>query len=75
MELTISTVREVPDGIQQDVLVFDWWIHNGDRLLTERGSNPNLFWNPASRELIVIDHNQAFDPDFDAASARRELAR
>ncbi|WPL15566.1 hypothetical protein Thiowin_00467 [Thiorhodovibrio winogradskyi] len=70
MELTISTVREVPDGIQQDVLVFDWWIHNGDRLLTERGGNPNLFWNPASRELIVIDHNQAFDPDLDAGGVR-----
>ncbi|MFB1490156.1 MULTISPECIES: HipA family kinase [unclassified Thiocapsa] len=65
MELTVSAVLEIPDEIQQDVLAFDWWIQNGDRLLTERGGNPNLFWNPASRELVVIDHNQAFDLDFD----------
>ncbi|MTW19539.1 HipA family kinase [Allochromatium palmeri] len=65
MDLTVSAIREIPKEIQQDVLVFDWWIHNGDRLLTDRGGNPNLLWNPASRELIVIDHNQAFDLDFD----------
>ncbi|MFD2111304.1 HipA family kinase [Thiorhodococcus fuscus] len=65
MELAVSAVREIPDEIQQDVLAFDWWVHNGDRLLTERGGNPNLFWRPASRELVVIDHNQAFDSDFE----------
>jgi len=28
--------------------------------------NPNLFWKPNSRELVVIDHNQAFDFDVTA---------
>lgn len=65
MELTISAVPEIPDALQQDVLVFDWWVQNGDRFLTERGGNPNLFWEPDTRELVVIDHNQAFDPAFD----------
>lgn len=65
MELTVSAIWEIPEEIQQDVLAFDWWIHNGDRLLTDQGGNPNLLWRPASRELVVIDHNQAFDPDFD----------
>ncbi len=65
MELTASAVMEVPVSLQQDVLAFDWWIRNSDRLLTEKGGNPNLFWEPDSRELIVIDHNQAFDSDFD----------
>ena len=46
MELTASAVPEVPEPLQQDVLAFDWWIRNGDRLLTERGGNPNLFWAP-----------------------------
>lgn len=34
-------------------------------MLTEHGGNPNLFWAPGTRELVVIDHNQAFDPAFD----------
>lgn len=65
MELTASAVREIPPPLQQDVLVFDWWIRNADRFLSEKGGNPNLFWVPDSSELVVIDHNQAFDPDFD----------
>ena len=63
MELTISVVDEVPDSLQQDVLIFDRWIRNGDRTLTEKGGNPNLFWQPNTRKLIMIDHNQAFDLD------------
>lgn len=65
MELTSATVPEISYSLQQDVLAFDWWIRNGDRLLTERGGNPDLFWEPASRSLVVLDHNQAFDLDFD----------
>ncbi|MBI5461701.1 MAG: hypothetical protein HY941_05895 [Gammaproteobacteria bacterium] len=60
-ELTATLVMEVPAAVQQDVLVFDWWVRNGDRSLTEKGGNPNLFWRPEARELVVIDHNQAFD--------------
>jgi hypothetical protein len=61
----------VPAEIQCDVLVFDWWIHNGDRTLSETGGNPNLFWDPSDAALLVLDHNQAFDPDFDPADFRR----
>lgn len=64
MEFNVSVVDEVSEQLQQDVLAFDWWIRNGDRLLTEKGGNPNLFWNPEDQELIVIDHNQAFDAEF-----------
>lgn len=60
-ELTVSNVEQVPDRLQQDVLIFDWWVRNADRYLTELGGNPNLFWEPAAQELVVIDHNQAFD--------------
>jgi hypothetical protein len=45
-------------------LVFDWWVRNEDRHLTARGGNPNLLWDVAADELVVIDHNQAFDRDF-----------
>lgn len=64
MELTSAGIDEVPDSVQRDVLAFDWWVRNEDRKLTELGGNPNLFWDPGARELVVIDHNQAFDPDF-----------
>jgi hypothetical protein len=60
-ELTASGVEEVPQDLQQDVLIFDWWVHNADRCLGEEGGNPNLFWAPGGQGLVVIDHNQAFD--------------
>lgn len=66
MELNVSAVDEVSELLQQDVFAFDWWIRNSDRFLTEKGGNPNLFWNPGDQELIVIDHNQAFDAAFNA---------
>lgn len=64
MELSYSAVAVIPDKTQLDLLMFDWWIRNNDRTLTERSGNPNLFWNPETESLIVIDHNQAFDVDF-----------
>ncbi len=60
-ELTFSGIKQVPDNLQQDVLVFDWWVRNDDRSLGEKGGNPNLFWEPSKEELVVIDHNLAFD--------------
>ncbi|MGD9887664.1 MAG: HipA family kinase [Halothiobacillaceae bacterium] len=62
VELTVSHLEHVPDETQRDVLVFDWWVCNSDRTLTEAGGNPNLFWNIDEGRLVVIDHNQAFDP-------------
>lgn len=40
-----------------------WWIKNDDRKLSERGGNPNLFWEPNHRQLVVIDHNIALEDD------------
>lgn len=65
-ELTVSHLRDVPAPLQRDVLVFDWWIRNSDRTLTTQSGNPNLLWNTDLGELVVIDHNVAFDPTFDA---------
>lgn len=58
--LEAQHVAAVPVDLQRDVLVFDWWIRNGDRLLT----NSNLLWDAVKQQLVVIDHNLAFDPDF-----------
>jgi len=63
-ELNYAGIGHVPVDIQRAVLAFDWWIRNEDRHLTESGGNPNLFWDPEYEKLVVIDHNQAFDPDF-----------
>lgn len=62
-ELTRAYTHEVPEAQKRDVVVFDWWIRNMDRQLTERGGNPNLFWSCADG-LVVIDHNLAFDREF-----------
>lgn len=34
--------------------------------MTATGGNPNLLWDAATSDLVVIDHNQAFDSDFDS---------
>lgn len=67
-ELAFSRIHEIPQNLQYLVVAFDWWIHNEDRTLSFEGGNPNLFWDEAERQLVVIDHNQAFDIGFNAAS-------
>lgn len=61
LELGIS--QRVPASLQRDVLVFDWWVHNTDRLQ----GNTNLLWDTEHAALVVIDHNLALDMDFKAA--------
>jgi hypothetical protein len=58
--LEVSAVGRVPPEVQRDVLVFDWWVRNNDRQI----GNCNLLWDVACQELVVIDHNQAFDRNF-----------
>lgn len=67
VELTDVHRDLVPEALRRDVIVFDWWVHNGDRNLTAMGGNPNLLWNPEDGgSMVVIDHNLAFDPTFSA---------
>ena len=63
-ELTTIHLDTIPEETQLDVLAFDWWVHNVDRTLTEKGGNPNLFIEPATSNLVVLDHNLSFDPEF-----------
>lgn len=60
--LELAGVPRMEKKLQRDLLVFDWWVQNGDRT---RG-NPNLLWDASNSALVVIDHNQAFDTDFSA---------
>ncbi|MGX0975582.1 hypothetical protein ACSSVY_001284 [Roseovarius sp. MBR-51] len=61
MEIDLSRAQKVPLPARRDVVAFDYWICNGDRVLTEYGGNPNLFWDVERDTLVVLDHNLAFD--------------
>lgn len=56
-----AMVGQVPAEVQRDVLVFDWWVQNTDRLV----KNSNLLWDADEESLVVIDHNLALLPGFD----------
>lgn len=58
--MELGFVDWIPLDVQRDVLVFDWWIKNGDRLT----GNPNLLVDVTTKKLVVIDHNLAFDKNF-----------
>lgn len=53
---------KVSPQLQRQVLAFDWWVRNPDRLC----GNTNLLWDTVGQSLVVIDHNLAFDDDFSA---------
>ena len=54
-----------PD-FRRDLVAFDWWVHNADRTLGDYSGNPNLLWDTERALPVVIDHNMAFDRDFEA---------
>ncbi|BCM26270.1 HipA family kinase [Methyloradius palustris] len=67
-EFNYSQLSLVDTRLRRDILVFDWWIKNADRTLTALGGNPNLLWNQETKALAVIDHNQAFDGEFNSVT-------
>ncbi|MCE7507114.1 HipA family kinase [Alloalcanivorax xenomutans] len=54
-----ASVADIPAQLQRRVVAFDWWIQNLDRSM----HNSNLLLDDGA--LVVIDHNNAFDTDFD----------
>jgi len=66
-EITFADVKQIDSRLKQTVLLFDWWIRNADRTLTEFGGNPNLLRTAGSGMLRVFDLNLAFDDTFDEA--------
>lgn len=61
--LELDHVDKVDAKLQGDILVFDWWVQNADRLT----GNSNLLWDAVNERLVVIDHNLAFDDSFSAS--------
>jgi hypothetical protein len=60
-EITTTEAGKIPDAMKRRIAVFDWWIMNGDRTLSEHGGNPNILWEVSLGCPFVIDHNLAFD--------------
>lgn len=66
-EFAVTQLKRIDADARRLLLAFDWWVENADRSLTPHGGNPNLLWRAAEGRLLVIDHNLAFDADFDEA--------
>ncbi len=67
-EFAVTQLKLIGADERRRLLAFDWWVENADRSLTPHGGNPNLLWRAAESRLLVIDHNLAFDAEFDAAA-------
>lgn len=63
-ELKYETVNKIDAQLKLSVLLFDLWVENEDRTLSENGGNPNLLWKSDESNLYVIDHNLIFDEAF-----------
>lgn len=60
-ELSYLFIEQIDPELRAKILLFDWWVCNGDRTLSPDGGNPNLLWSHRDRKLHVIDQNLAFD--------------
>lgn len=65
IELSYLESTKLSETLKTDLLVFDYWIQNGDRTLSSAGGNVNLLKDIANSCIVVFDHNQAFKTDFD----------
>lgn len=70
-EVTFHQLKIADPHILLDLFIFDYWIKNDDRTLTQLGGNPNLYQSQSTRELVVFDHNLAFDENFDLAGFKK----
>ena len=71
-ELDYADIQKVDAELRAEILLFDYWVHNGDRILGEAGGNPNLLWQAHRNQLVIIDHNSAFAAGFSAQEFFRQ---
>lgn len=65
-ELNREILAKLDPQLLRDVFIFDYWVRNDDRNFTSKnGGNPNLFYRQSDNQVVVVDHNLAFDPEFD----------
>lgn len=65
VDFNIAHLKSTPRELMRKVLLFDWWVQNGDRILGPMGGNVNLILDSRG-ELAVIDHNMAFHNSFNS---------
>lgn len=53
--------KDVNEELRRKIILFDWFVKNEDR----KTGNSNLLWQVVTKKLFVIDHNNAFDEQFD----------
>ena len=63
-EFDYANIDDVDPELRADILLFDYWVHNEDRILGEQGGNPNMLWVINDNKPVMIDHNMAFDREF-----------
>ncbi|MFC3851913.1 HipA family kinase [Salinispirillum marinum] len=56
------TTHQVDPSLAAKVLLFDYWIQNMDRSTV----NTNVLIKAEDQSIVLIDHNLAFDSEFDA---------
>ncbi|MBD3822209.1 MAG: hypothetical protein IE878_05675 [Epsilonproteobacteria bacterium] len=62
-EFKMVNLHSVSESYKKDLFVFDLWIKNHDRCLSEMGGNVNLLWSISESKCYVIDHNLALDDE------------
>lgn len=67
---SIVMQHKVPKEVLAKIFLFDRWIMNSDRTLTENGGNVNLLLELPGKNLIVIDHNLALSHEMSDEDAR-----
>lgn len=64
IELKFSDLSLINHQVAKLLFFFDYLIQNEDRTLTNISGNPNLFLNPINKDLVVFNHNLAFDREY-----------
>ncbi len=63
-DVRYSQLENISPKLLKDLYIFDYWVKNNDRCLTQNGGNPNFFLHQGTNEPFVIDHNLSFDESF-----------
>ena len=65
-EINLTILKQLEPKLLEDIFIFDYWVKNEDRTLGDNGQgNPNLFFTIKDKKLHVVDHNLAFDKNYD----------
>ncbi len=64
VEINYTDVAKIEEELRADILLFDYWVQNADRAMGSNGGNPNLLWHADREQVVVIDHNAAFEDGF-----------